>query len=78
MKNLRYKFATLAVGIITGWAAYYFSAPWWAYISAIGIFLGGLMSFSIDSTPDRSGYEKRADDSRTSFGSDGGTGDGGA
>lgn len=72
MKRYRYRLATLAVGIALGAATNIFGLPWWVYLVALAIFLGGLASFSIESAPDRSGYDKRGDDSRVSDGGGGG------
>ncbi|WP_150103513.1 hypothetical protein [Thalassobium sp. R2A62] len=64
MAKFRYKAAMTILGPMIGWVAYQFSGPWWVYLIALTVFLIGLMSFSIDSEPDGSGYGKRADDSR--------------
>lgn len=64
MPKLRYKLAVTIVGLLIGWIAYHFEGPWWLYLIALAVFLIGLMSFSVDGVPDRSGYGKRGDDSR--------------
>ncbi len=76
MTNLLLKAAITFSGPLVALACYQLSGPWWVYLMAVSVFLLGLLSFSVDSEPDRSGYGKRADDSRDSFGGDAGSGGG--
>ena len=64
MAKLRYKATVTVAGFLIGYLTYQFSWPWWVYLIALAVFLMGLTSFSINNEPDRSGYDKRADDGR--------------
>ncbi|MEP3844140.1 MAG: hypothetical protein ABJM43_02165 [Paracoccaceae bacterium] len=66
MAKLGYKAVMTVGGPLMGWATYQFAGPWWVYLIALAVFLVGLISFSVDNEPDRSGYENRADDGRGS------------
>ncbi|MCH2163902.1 MAG: hypothetical protein MK098_04510 [Marinovum sp.] len=64
MAKARYKLMILVLGPLIGLVTYTVTGPWWLYLIVVAIFLAGLMSFSMDKAPDRSGYDKRADDGR--------------
>jgi hypothetical protein len=53
-----------ALGALIGWSNYEFMGPWWGYLIALAVFLMGLISMQMGHEPDRSGYDKGADDSR--------------
>ena len=76
MPRLGYKVAATVTGLLIGYSAYRLGLPWWSYLIALAVFLAGLVSFSVDSEPDNSGYDKRADDSRGHGASQGGSGGG--
>ena len=64
MIKLRHKLVVTAFAPLLGWFNHQFEGPWWLYLIALALFLLGLMSFSVESAPDRSGYDNRADDGR--------------